>query len=115
MPKKNIEASNIPDEEILRHPNVPVALAARYIGSSTPTIYQGLQDERLPFGFATYNPTTQTWTYNISPGLLVKYKRGDLPTYRLREVQQIMAEGVQSIVGEYMSNLRRMAEKVCGA
>lgn len=117
MPKKNNDASEIPalEREIWSKKNVPVALAAQYLGMSSDTIYAGLQDERMPFGFGVYKKATETWTYHISPGALVKYRNGELPAYRLREVQQIMAEGVQSIVGEYMSNLRRMAEKVCGA
>ncbi len=112
MPKKNIAASDIPDEEILRYPNVPVPLAAKYIGSSSETIYRALQDERAPFGFAIYNPKTETWTNHISPGLLVKYKRGELPTYRLNEVIKLFVEGAQELLDAKMSGLSRLLESV---
>ena len=40
---------NIPsDQEILELDNVPVETAARYLGSSTATLYEALQDERFP-------------------------------------------------------------------
>lgn len=115
MPKKNIAASDIPDEEILRYPNVPVPLAAKYIGSSTETIYRALQDERAPFGFATYNPKTGTWTNHISPGLLIKYKRGDLPTYRLGEVQKLIMEGAEELINAKLSGLKAVLDKICQA
>lgn len=67
------------DEEIMAYDNVPIDVAARYIGWSSPTIYRALREERAPFGFAVCSGEAGTWTYNISPGLLVKYKRGDLP------------------------------------
>lgn len=83
------------DEEILGMDNVPADTAARYIGWSSPTIYRALREERAPFGFAVHNEDTDTWTYNISPGLLVRYKRGDLPTYRLRELEEVMVRHVE--------------------
>ena len=94
------------------HSNVPVELAARYIGWSSVTIYYALQDRRAPFGFATQNPKTKTWTYNISPGLLVRYKRGELPAYNLREAMDIVADGVEQIVNAKLSGLKKMMEAV---
>ena len=38
------------------------------------------------------------WAHNISPGLLIKYKHGDLPTYRLREIQELAAEGIERLL-----------------
>lgn len=85
------------EEEILAYDNVPVAVACAYINMSCPTMYRALQDERAPFGFASHNPDGQ-WTYNISPGALVKYKRGELPLWRLGEVQQVAVEGIERII-----------------
>lgn len=114
MPKKNPANANIPDEEILRHPNVPLALAAKYIGSSSTTVRYALQDERVPFGFAARNPETDTWAYNISPQLLIKYKHGDLPTYRLGEVQKIFVEGAEQLLNTKLQGLNQFFAKVCG-
>lgn len=61
-------------------------MAAKYIGWSTPTIYNALKQGRAPFGFAAENPVTHTYAYHISPGLLVKYKRGEMAVYPLGEI-----------------------------
>ena len=53
------------DEEIMAYDNVPIDVAARYIGWSSPTIYRALREERAPFGFAVCSEETGTWTYNI--------------------------------------------------
>ncbi|MEL4859793.1 hypothetical protein AAEU42_00925 [Pseudoflavonifractor phocaeensis] len=97
------------DEEIRAFENVPVDLAARYIGWSTPTIYRALQEGRAPFGFAV-KCAGGSWAYNISPGLLMKYKQGDLPTYRLREVEEIAVDGITRILDEKLGALRKLTE-----
>lgn len=109
MPRKMIGAPPT-DEEILRERNVPPYTAARYIGWGTSTLYRALQEGRAPFGFAV--ECGGHWSYNISPGLLVKYKAGDLPTYRLAEVQNLAAEGIERIIDTKMGVLRRIAEAV---
>lgn len=112
MPKK--AQHQIPTEdEIMRQNNVPVEMAARYIGWSTPTLYYALQDQRAPFGVAVKSPKGG-WAYNISPGLLVKYKKGDLPTYRLQEVIDLAAEGVQRVLQEQASGLNYLL-RIVGA
>lgn len=113
MPKK----ANYPvptEDEILRQDNVPVEMAARFIGWSTPTLYYALQDERAPFGMAVKSPKGG-WTYNISPGLLVKYKRGDLPTYKLNEVINLAAEGVEQVLNRRMAGMDRLLAAIQSA
>ena len=106
MPRKAIH--KVPeDEEILRQDNVPVEMASRYIGWSSTTLYYALQEQRAPFGVAVKSPKGG-WTYNISPGLLVKYKRGDLPTYRLNEVIDLAAEGVERVISEKLAGVQRL-------
>ena len=105
-----MKKSTIPppaDDVILAQANVPVDLAAKYIGWSSPTLYRALQECRAPFGFAVRS--NKGWAYNISPGLLVKYKQGDLPTYRLREVQELAAEGIERILDTKLEKLRALA------
>ena len=103
---KKQETPPIGEKEILSHSNVPVYLAAQFIGWSTPTLYRALQEQRAPFGFGVQNQETGSWAYNISPGLLVKYKRGDLPTYKLREVEELAVDGIERIVNERLSGLQ---------
>ena len=101
MPRKTT-AETPTDEEILAYNNVPADVAAQYIGWSTCNIYRALQQERAPFGMAA-RTTESTWTYNISPGLLVKYKHGDLQSWRLNEVIQLAADGIQQVRDERLS------------
>lgn len=89
------------DEDILAYNNVPVDVAAKYIGWSSCNVYRALQQERAPFGMAVQTSET-TWTYNISPGLLVKYKSGELQAYRLNEVIKLAADGVERIIDSRM-------------
>lgn len=103
MPKKSTTPAPT-DNEILALDNVPAYLAARYIGWSTPTIYRSLQEGRAPFGFGV--ECTGKWAYNISPGLLVKYKNGDLPTYRLKEVEELAVSGIERILDLRLGEIR---------
>ena len=57
----------------------------------------------------------RTWTYNISPGLLVKYKRGDLPTYRLRELEEVMVRHVQEALDLRLAGVSALMGKVLSA
>lgn len=84
-------ASSIPtDDEIMAYANVPVEIAAKYIGWTGHALRYALQDQRVPFGVAT--KVTSQWSYNISPGGLVKYKRGDLPAYTLKDLESLVME-----------------------
>ena len=65
------------DQDILGYNNVPVEVAAKYIGWSSCNVCYALQQERAPYGTAARTSET-SWTYNISPGLLIAYKRGTL-------------------------------------
>ena len=89
------------DKDILSYNNVPVEVAAKYIGWSSCNVARALQQERAPFGMAAQTSET-TWTYNISPGLLVKYKAGELQAWRLNEVINLAADGVEKIINSRM-------------
>lgn len=65
------------DAEILSMDNVLPSIAAKYLGLSLPALYYGLQQHVFPFGTAILNPGGK-YSYHISPGLLVAYKRGTL-------------------------------------
>lgn len=93
------------DEAILAYNNVPVDVAARYIGWSTPTLYYALQDGRAPFGFTSVNEDAKTYsgcsyTYNISPGLLVAYKRGTLACPSPGEMLRVLMDTVRDLMAE---------------
>lgn len=76
-----------PDEEILALDTVPVELAADYIGWTPMALRLALREKMIQIGSAVQMEGGR-WSYNISPGLLVAYKRGticfqDMETTRL--------------------------------
>ena len=102
------------EEEILQYNNVPYELAARYIGWSDVSVRYALQQGRAPFGCAAQNPETGTWAYNISPGLLIRYKAGDLPYYKLNDVLQLAADGIQDILNLRLASAAQMMQRGLG-
>ena len=110
MPRKTT-AQTPTDKDILSYNNVPVDIAAKYIVWSSCNVARSLQQERAPFGVAAQTSET-TWTYNISPGLLVKYKAGEIQAYRLNEVIKLAADGVEKVIN---SRMRAIAALIEGA
>lgn len=94
------------EKDIMSYNNVPTEVAARYIGWSSSTITKALIQERAPFGVAVQTGTGKSgrpsYAYNISPGALVKYKNGELPTWRLNEVLKLAADGIEEILDQRM-------------
>ena len=83
--QKTRERVPITDADILAYDNVPVPIAAQYIGWNANKLYYALQDHQVPFGFVAERESTARacgarWAYNISPGLVGAYKRGTLVT-----------------------------------
>lgn len=111
--RKSIAAAPT-DEAIMALDNVPVELTAQYIKQSTATLYLALQQGRAPFGFASQNEKTGTWTYNISPGLLVAYKRGSLPMYRIDDIQRMAADGINRILDQRLTAINRAVGILAG-
>ena len=101
------------DEEILQYDNVPIEVASRYLGSSTATLYEALQDERAPFGWAVHR--NAQWAYHISPGALVRYKREGLPLYKLKDVSDIVCGDVERLINKKMEVLTTVMQAVGGA
>lgn len=94
------------DEDILSQDNVPVEMAARYLGSGSNTLYEALQEERVPFGWAVRR--SGHWAYNISPGALVRYKREGLPMYKLADIQAILADEVVRLVDSKLGAINKI-------
>lgn len=104
MPKR-VEKVIPTDREIMSYRNVPVEVAARYLGMSTTTIKNALQQERAPFGFASQNPEKGSFTYQISPDRLIRYQSGELPMYRINEIMEMAAAGVEDILNQRLEYL----------
>lgn len=72
--KKAGSKSRVTDEDIRSYDNVPVAVAAEYLGVSVPTVRRALQQGKTNLGFAVAGSGSR-YDYHISPGGLIKYKR----------------------------------------
>ena len=99
--QRNRERAPITDADILAYDNVPVPIAAQYIGWNANKLYYALQDHQVPFGFVAERESTAracgaSWTYNISPGLLVAYKRGTLVTIPRGDLAAIIRDVMRS-------------------
>lgn len=99
--QKNRERAPITDADILAYDNVPVPIAAQYIGWQPNKLYYALQDHQVPFGFVAERESSAracgaSWTYNISPGLLVAYKRGTLVTVPRGDLAAIIRDVMRS-------------------
>lgn len=106
MPRLSDKTTPV-EKDILRYNNVPLDVAAQFIGWSSCTITKALIQERAPFGVAVQTGVNEktgrpSYAYNISPGLLVKYKNGELPTWRLNEVLKLAADGIEDILDQRM-------------
>lgn len=112
MPRK-ITVQTPTDQEIMAYNNVPVPVAAKYIGWSSCNVARALQQERAPFGVAAQTGE-RSWTYNISPGLLVKYKHGEIQAWRLNEVIKLAADGIQELLDARTETLNELMAVVCG-
>ena len=113
MNRRKRTAEKPTDEEILQYDNVPIEVASRYLGSSTATLYEALQDERAPFGWAVHR--NAQWAYHISPGALVRYKREGLPLYKLKDVSDIVCGDVERLINKKMEVLTTVMQAVGGA
>lgn len=90
------------DEEIMSYTNVPVEVAAKYIGWSSCNVAYALQQERAPFGCAAKTGIGASgfpsYTYNISPGLLVGYKHGTIQAWHLGELIKLFESRVAGLL-----------------
>lgn len=104
MAKRKIDT----DAEILSCSNVPVPLAAQYLGCSPETLRESLRQGRAPFGYGIKHGETGKWAFHISPGLLVAYQDGSLqPLNTGRIVEQLAAD-----VGKMLEERYRGAAKM---
>lgn len=78
-------------QELLEYQNVPIEVAAEYLGKAKTFLYSGLQTGRLDFGSAVLCEGNM-WSYHISPQKLVEYQEGrliDLPVELEHELHKL--------------------------
>lgn len=86
------------DEEILSYTNVPLQIASAYVGQGVKALKRGLIQKTVPFGYAVENQETGTYTFQISPGLLVNYQRGVLNGISVKGAVEIMTAEIERLL-----------------
>lgn len=87
------------DTEILAYDNVPVPVAAAYLGYGINSLREALQQGVAPFGYASRGKAEESkWIPHISPGQLVAYKNGTLPTVDEGKIVTMLTEAVEKIL-----------------
>lgn len=87
------------DDEIRSMKKITCKIAAEYLGISPMAVSIGMQQERLPIGFAIHKQDryTNSWSYNIIPERLIAYNHG-----RINEVQvQAIEDNLSRIITEF--------------
>ncbi len=96
----------ITDEEILSMKEVPVKIAADYLGMTYPMLTWKLQQGELPFGIAKKN---REWSYHISPQALVRYKNGESDSNILQAIHNQLKD-IQEQLPEICALLKNYEE-----
>jgi hypothetical protein len=77
------------DEEIRNMKKITCKIAADYLNVAPMAISIGMQQEKLPIGFAIHSKDryTDSWSYNIIAERLIAYKHGT--------ISQIQVQGIE--------------------
>lgn len=111
MAKRKIDT----DEAVLSCSNVPVPLAAQYLGCSPETLRESLRQGRAPFGYGIKSGETGKWAFHISPGLLIAYQNGSLqPLNTGRLVEQIAADVGKVLEARYKNAVKMLCAEILG-
>ena len=107
---RKTNANTPTDEEIMSYTNVPADVAAKYIGWSSCNVMYALQQERAPYGHAVQTGVNQetgqpSYSYNITPGLLVAYKRGSLEAWKLGQLTKVLSAEFGNMIDEKLGQI----------
>jgi len=108
MPKR-VTKNPATDEEVLSYDNVPIEVAARYLGICQDNVRLALREDRArQFGFATQGAGVRL-AYHISPGGLVRYKREGGVIVPFESIEGLLADVVMKLVDEKMAAIKQIA------
>ena len=65
--------SHYTDEEIMEISKITPQIASRYLGISVRNVQEGMQNDKLPIGYAYKR---NEWVYVIMPDRIIRYKHG---------------------------------------
>jgi len=85
--------SKYTDDEIRSMKKITCKIAADYLGISPIAVSTGMQQDRLPIGFAVHKQDryTDSWSYNIVPERLIAYNHGTINEVQVQGIENNLA------------------------
>lgn len=97
MPRPRTKPAAVPtDEEIQSYDNVPVSVAARYLGWTEHNVRLALREGTAPFGIAIKDKQI---CYKITPGGLITFKRRGAPVMNFDTMLLLVRRAVRQELG----------------
>lgn len=92
------------DDEIRTMKKITCKIAADYLGISPMAVSIGMQQDRLPIGFAIHNQDryTDSWSYNIIPERLIAYNHGT--------INEIQVQGIENNLSRIITEFTEMKQ-----
>lgn len=90
------------DDEIRGMKKITCKIAADYLGISPMAVSIGMQQEKLPIGFAVHHKDryTDSWSYNIVAERLIAYNHGT--------ISGIQVEGIENNLSRIITEFTEM-------
>ena len=84
------------DDEIRNIGKITCKIAGDYLGISPIAVSYGLQQEKLPIGFAIQNkPYSDSWSYTIVPERLIAYNHGKISEVQVQGIENNLSRIIQ--------------------
>ncbi len=85
------------DDEIRSMKKITCKIAADYLGISPMSVSMGMQQDRLPIGFAVHNQDryTDSWSYNIIPKRLIAYNHGTINEVQVQSIENNLSRIIE--------------------
>lgn len=85
------------DDEIRSMKKITCKIAADYLGISPMSVSMGMQQDRLPIGFAVHNQDryTDSWSYNIIPERLIAYNHGTINEVQVQSIENNLSRIIE--------------------
>lgn len=92
------------DDEIRSMKKITCKIAGEYLGISPMAVSIGMQQERLPIGFAIHKKDryTDSWSYNIIAERLIAYNHGT--------INQVQVQAIENNLSRIISEFTEMKQ-----
>ena len=98
---------NYTDDDIRALKKISCQIAADYLSIPVMAVRIGMQQNRLPIGFANHHKERYTdhWSYHIVPERLIAYKHGT--------INEVQVEGIERNLERIITEFTEMRRDLC--